>query len=186
MSTTATETMGGPFLAGILVLGPGWTLISGGSVCKSLRNLVGASGFEPPTSWSRTRGQRFCRVLRRFADLPYSPSSACVFNGLRAAGFACVCTQLQALVARKGQEKGKVCGAPEIAPDHFSDPHGFCRPIVLKKLTKPGALILSLSSTYSTLLLIEAACRMSVFATTSGSRSYRLRRNVLGPIAVIE
>ena len=24
------------------------------SVCKSLRNLVGASGFEPPTSWSRT------------------------------------------------------------------------------------------------------------------------------------
>ena len=34
---------------------PSWTLILGGSVCKSMRNLVGASGFEPPTSWSRTR-----------------------------------------------------------------------------------------------------------------------------------
>jgi hypothetical protein len=54
-------------------------------------------------SWSRTRGQPFCRVLRRFADLPYSPSSACVVNGLRATCFACVCSQLWTLVARKGQ-----------------------------------------------------------------------------------
>ena len=33
---------------------PSWTLF-GGSICKSLKSLVGASGFEPPTSWSRTR-----------------------------------------------------------------------------------------------------------------------------------
>ena len=26
-----------------------------GCLCKSMRNLVGASGFEPPASWSRTK-----------------------------------------------------------------------------------------------------------------------------------
>src|ERR1035441_1675050 len=56
----------------------------------------------------------------------------------------------------------------------------------LEKLTKPGALILNLSSTYSTVRLIDVACRSSVSATNLGSRSYRLRRNVLGPITVIE
>ena len=54
MSTTATDATCGPFLGGILILNPVWTLILGGTVCKSLRNMVGASGFEPPTSWSRT------------------------------------------------------------------------------------------------------------------------------------
>jgi hypothetical protein len=44
----------GPF-CGNLVLDPVWTLIRWWGVCKSMKNLVGASGFEPPTSWSRTR-----------------------------------------------------------------------------------------------------------------------------------
>ena len=51
--------------------------------------------------------------MHRYAGVPYSPSSACVFNGLRSVGFACVCVQLQTLGARKGQEKGKVCGCAE-------------------------------------------------------------------------
>jgi hypothetical protein len=51
--------------------------------------------------------------LHRFADLLYIPSSACVFNGLRGFGVAGVCVQLQTLVAREGQEKGKVCDTPQ-------------------------------------------------------------------------
>ena len=53
-------------------------------------------------SWSRTRGQPFCRVLRRFADLPYSPSSACVVNGCAPTALHAY-AQLWTLVARKGQ-----------------------------------------------------------------------------------
>ena len=34
---------------------PFWTLVSLIGVFKCLKSLVGASGFEPPTSWSRTR-----------------------------------------------------------------------------------------------------------------------------------
>jgi hypothetical protein len=68
-------------------------------------------------------------------------------------------------------QKGKVFEAPEPGADHLPDPFGLEVPIVLKKLTNPGALTLNLSSTYSTVLLIEVACRASVFATTSGSRS---------------
>ena len=83
-------------------------------------------------------------------------------------------------------EKGKVYRAPAHVPGHRSDPPGLCGPEALKKLTKPGALMLNLSSTYSTVRLIDVACRASVSATNSGSSSYRLRRNVLGPIAVIE
>jgi len=37
--------------------------------------LVGASGFEPPTSWSRTRFRAFCAGMHRFAEPPYSPVS---------------------------------------------------------------------------------------------------------------
>src|ERR1035438_4204719 len=151
-----------------------------------LLGMVGAEGFEPSTSWSRTRGTAILPGFAPYADLPYSSSSARVFNGLRANGLACVCAQLQTLVARKGQEKGKVCGAPKLVRGHHSDPPGFCRPIVLKKLTKPGTLILNLSSTYSTVRLIDVACRSSVSATNLGSSSYRLLRNVLGPITVVE
>src|SRR5579864_3648923 len=120
----------------------GWVVWSS-NPCKLLKELVGASGFEPPTSWSRTLGQPFCRVLYRYADFLYSPSSACVFSGLAAVCFALACTQLATLVARKGQEKGKVFEAPELAADHLSDPFGLGVPIVLKKLTNPGALILN-------------------------------------------
>src|SRR5215472_13245348 len=34
---------------------------------KALKEMVGASGFEPPTSWSRT----FCTRLHVFANYPY-------------------------------------------------------------------------------------------------------------------
>jgi hypothetical protein len=34
------------------------TLVSVVGICKCLKRLVGASGFEPPTSWSRTRMTR--------------------------------------------------------------------------------------------------------------------------------
>ena len=85
--------------------------------------------------------------------------------------FCMVCAQLRTLVARKGQEKGKVFGTQRIAPSHRSDPPGLCGAKVLKKLTKPGALMLSLSSTYSAVRLIDAACRSSVSATNLGSRS---------------
>src|ERR1041385_8148092 len=34
---------------------PFGTLMSLSGICKCLKRLVGASGFEPPTSWSRTR-----------------------------------------------------------------------------------------------------------------------------------
>ena len=66
MPTTATEATCGPFFVGVLVLDPGWTLIYWWEVCKSLRNLVGASGFEPPTSWSRTR------MMKRINNLDVS------------------------------------------------------------------------------------------------------------------
>ncbi len=35
-----------------------WVAVFGSAACKLLRDLVGASGFEPPTSWSRTRLSR--------------------------------------------------------------------------------------------------------------------------------
>ena len=39
---------------------------------NALENLVGASGFEPPTSWSRTLGKaRFARFLQVFANYPF-------------------------------------------------------------------------------------------------------------------
>src|ERR1035437_8384524 len=104
-------------------------------------------------------------------------SMGCAPLALHAYAFSC---------RRWLHEKGKVRGAPDLVPARRSDPPGFCRPIVLKKLTKPRALILNLSSTYSMVRLIDIACRSSVSATNSGSISYRLRRNVLGPNTVIE
>ena len=76
---------------------PGWTLISGRSVCKSMRNLVGASGFEPPTSWSRTINprnikdlavaQQLCAGLRYVASLQRLPGLLEVGTGNRGQGF---------------------------------------------------------------------------------------------------
>jgi hypothetical protein len=76
--------------------------------CKLLKELVGASGFEPPASRSRTLGQPHCRLLHRSADLPYSlaqlvPSMTCRL--LASYGYA-----LSLL-----QEKGKVLGGAEIS-----------------------------------------------------------------------
>ena len=76
----------------------GWAVFPP-DVCKWLKGMVGAEGFEPSTSWSRTRFQAFCGCLHRLADRPYIPGSTCVLNGLRANGFACVCAQLRTLVA---------------------------------------------------------------------------------------
>src|ERR1035437_9851273 len=98
----------------------------------------------------------------------------------------CSRSRMRLSTGRPAHRKDQTCGAPKLFPGHRSDPPGLCGPEVLKKLTKPGALILNLSSTYSTVRLIDVACRSSVSATNSGSISYRLRRNVLGPIAVIE
>ncbi len=66
------------------ILDPGWTLISGGSVCKSLKNLVGASGFEPPTSWSRTINPRTIKDLEEAQRFAQGCDMSRVFKGLRA------------------------------------------------------------------------------------------------------
>lgn len=58
MHTTATTARPDPAFGVFVVLDPAWTLVLGGSLCKSMRNLVGASGFEPLTSWSRTMNPR--------------------------------------------------------------------------------------------------------------------------------
>src|SRR5215470_1671072 len=75
---------------------------------KLLENLVGASGFEPPTSWSRTFGQPLLQAYAGICKSSIQPSLLRFLNDFQSFRFAPVCSQLPTLDARKGQEKGKV------------------------------------------------------------------------------
>ena len=70
--------------------------------------MVGASGFEPPTSWSRTLGRAILQAFAGVCKLPIPCSFPHFLNDFQRFCFAPVCSRLPSLDARKGQEKGKL------------------------------------------------------------------------------
>ena len=76
--------------------------------CRLLKELAGASGFEPPTSWSRTLGRPILQAFAAVCKSPIHSSFHHFLNDFQTFRFAPVCTELSTLVAREGQEKGKV------------------------------------------------------------------------------
>jgi hypothetical protein len=66
--------------------------------------VVGASGFEPPTSRSRTLGRPFLQALAGVCKLPIQCSFLHFLNDFQSLRLALGCSRLSPLVARKGQE----------------------------------------------------------------------------------
>ena len=70
--------------------------------------MVGASGFEPPTSWSRTLGRPILQAFVRSCRSSIRSSFLRFLNEFPRIRLACACTELSRVDAGKGQEKGKV------------------------------------------------------------------------------
>src|SRR5215469_7537095 len=70
--------------------------------------MVGATGFEPVTSWSRTLGRPVLHAFAGLCKLPIPCSFLHFLNDFQGFCFAPVCSRLPSLDARKGQEKGKL------------------------------------------------------------------------------
>jgi len=89
--------------------------------------VVGASGFEPPTSWSRTLGRPILQAIAWLCNLPIPCSFRHFLNHFQTFRLAQGCTELSPLVTRKGQEKGKLTQVLDSRfTHHYRPPASHC------------------------------------------------------------
>src|SRR5215470_13411390 len=89
--------------------------------------MVGATGFEPVTSWSRTLGRPILQAIAWLCNLPIPCSFRHFLNHFQTFRLAQGCTELSPLVTRKGQEKGKLTQVLDSRfTHHYRPPASHC------------------------------------------------------------
>ena len=83
-------------------------------VCKSLKRLVGASGFEPPTSWSRTKDPRRISDLAVLPTIANNCAKLLVFKGFQEVRAAALATVRNASMRGMGTKMGTVVSLSEM------------------------------------------------------------------------